>query len=73
MPDRTDRVDDIFARQIKRGRNLCLSKLTAAKLVKELVDEINALLEKLNLSIRINAPADKPEVPSTGTAQGSNA
>ena len=70
----TGLVDD-YSNAVDAERNATDedSKLTAAKLVKELVDKINALLEKLNLSIRINAPADKPEVPSTGTAQGSNA
>ncbi len=40
------------------------AKMSAAKLVKDIVDAINAALEKLGLSVKINAPADKPEMTS---------
>lgn len=40
------------------------STFTAAGLVKELVDALNAALEKAGLSARIGVPEDKPELPA---------
>jgi hypothetical protein len=41
----------------------CLKRITAAGLVKELVDALNAALEKAGLSVKIGIPEDKPELP----------
>ena len=40
------------------------ARMTAAQLVKDLADAINAALESAGFTVSITAPADKPEVPS---------